>query len=92
MIDAFHVPDVSVPTEVSDDDTTFDASVVPVSVPAGATTTTVPAAVIRPFAFTVNVGIAVDDPYDPTLEFTVARVAAAEPGPVAVTSPVSAVM
>ena len=81
-----------VPTEVSDEETTFDASVVPVNVPAGAITTLVEAAVIKPLPFTVNDGIAVELPNAPVLLFTVASVAATEPGPVAVTSPVNAVI
>lgn len=83
---------VSVPTLVRDEAVTPDASVEPVSVPAGAMTATEPAAVMRPFAFTVKVGIAVEPPKEPTLLLTVASVAAAEPGPDAVMSPVSAVM
>jgi hypothetical protein len=35
--DPFHVPEVMVPTEVSEEVTTFEARVVPESVPAGAT-------------------------------------------------------
>ena len=50
----------------------------PVNVPAGAITTLPEAAVIKPLAFTVNVGIDVDEPKDPTLAFTVARVVTAE--------------
>ncbi len=46
------------------------------------------AAVMRPFPFTVMLAFV----KEPTLAFTVASVAAAEPGPLAVTSPVSAVM
>lgn len=72
--------------------TTFEARVVPVSVPAGAITTFDEAAVIKPLALTVNVGIDVDEPNVPTLELTVAKVIATEPGPVAVASPVKAVI
>jgi len=46
------------------------------------------AAVTKPFAFTVMDAFV----YDPTLLFTVANVAAADPGPEAVTSPVKAVI
>jgi len=53
------------------------------------------AAVTKPFAFTVSTGIAVEEPKDPTFEFTVARVKAADtfavpstPERVAVPSPV----
>jgi hypothetical protein len=77
-----------VPTVVREEVTTFDAKVVPVRVPAGAITTAVEAAVIRPFPFTVKIGIAVEEPKDPTFEFTVARVRVALPGPEAVPSPV----
>ena len=68
------------------------ASVVPVSVPAGATTAAVPAAVMSPFALTVKVGIAVEPPNEPVFPLTVASVATLDPGPAAVMSPVSAVM
>jgi len=78
-----------VPRPVSDDETTFDASVVPVNVPAGAITTFPPAAVSKPFALTVKFGIDVDDPNEPTFEFTVARVVARAPDAVVI-SPVSA--
>lgn len=67
------------------------ASVVPVSVPAGATTAAVPAAVIRPLPFTVKFGIAVEDPKVPEFVLTVANVSAVLPGPAAVASPVKAV-
>ena len=88
----FHTPVVIVPTEVSEELTTFAARVVPVSVPAGAMTALVEAAVMRPLAFIVNVGIAVEDPKVPTFPLTVERVNGTEPGPVAVPSPVKAVM
>jgi hypothetical protein len=81
-----------VPSEVREEVTTFDARVVPVKVPAGATTAFVLAAVIKPLPFTVKLGIAVELPNDPVLELTVARVRVAEPGPAAVASPVKAVM
>lgn len=61
----------------------------PVKVPAGAMTAFVPAAVINPLPLTVKFGIAVEDPKDPTLPFTVARVVAKAPADV-VMSPVSA--
>ena len=53
---------VKVPIVVSEEVTTLEASVVPVSVPAGAITAAVLAAVSWPSAFTVNVGIAVELP------------------------------
>lgn len=83
------VNDVSVPRDVSDEAVTPDASVPPVSVPAGAITATVPAAVIRPFPFTVKVGIAVDEPHEPLFVLTVASVVASDPA-VVVISPVRA--
>ena len=85
-------PVVMVPTLVREEETTPEAKVVPVNVPAGAMTAAVEAAVINPLAFTVKVGIAVEEPKEPTLEFTVARVRATLPGPVAVASPVKAVI
>jgi hypothetical protein len=81
-----------VPTDVSDEVTTVELRTVPLRVPAGATTTLLLAAVIRPFPFTVKEGMEVVDPKEPVLEFTVARVAATDPAPLAVTSPVKAVM
>jgi len=81
----FHTPVVIVPTLVRDEETTFDANVVPVNVPAGATTEFVLAAVIRPLPFTVNEGIAVEEPKLPVFVFTVASVVAAVP--LVVTSP-----
>lgn len=80
-----------VPTEVREDAVTFEASVTPVTVPAGAITALVPAAVIRPLPFTVKFGMAVDDPKLPVFPFTVASVSAELPGPAAVPSPVNAV-
>ena len=77
---------------VSEDETTFDASVVPASVPAGAMTALPEAAVMSPLPFTVNDGMDVDEPKLPVFEFTVASVATTEPDPLAVTSPVSAVI
>ena len=64
---------------------TVPLSVVPERDPAGAITTLVPAAVIRPLPLTVKLGIAVDEPNDPVLPLTVARTVAF---PVEVTSPV----
>ena len=83
-------PPVNVPVLVKDDASTLEASVAPVSVPAGATTAAVVCAVTRPLPVVVKTGMAVDEPTEPGLPLTVARVATAEPGPVAVTSPVSA--
>ena len=76
-----------VPRLVREELTTFEASVVPVSVPAGAITALPPAAVIKPLPLTVKFGIDVDDPKLPVLVFTVARVVAQEDD---VISPVSA--
>jgi hypothetical protein len=73
------LPAVRVPTLVSDDVVTPEANVVPVSVLAGAITTFPEAAVIRPLPFTVKLGIDVDEPNDPTLEFTVESVVASVP-------------
>lgn len=64
------------PTEVNDDETTVALSVVPVSVPAGATTVAVLTAVTSPLAFTVGIGIVDAPPKLPTLLFTVASVKA----------------
>ena len=73
----FQVPVPIVPTVVRLEVTTLEAKVVPVSVPAGATTAFVDAAVIRPLPLTVKLGIAVLDPKLPTFELTVASVKAA---------------
>ena len=64
----------NVPTDVSDEVTTVAFKVVPLSVPAGAITTAVEAAVMSPLPLTVKVGMAVDEPNEPTLLLTVARV------------------
>jgi len=48
--------------------------------------------VTNPFVFTVTTGTCVVEPYVPGLGLTVANVKTAEPGPLAVPSPVSAVM
>jgi hypothetical protein len=66
----------SVPTDVKLDAVTPAAKVEPVKVPAGAITALPEAAVINPFPFTVKVGIDVDEPNEPTLAFTVAKVVA----------------
>jgi hypothetical protein len=79
---------VIVPTAVSEEVTTLEARVVPVRVPAGAMTALVLAAVIKPLALTVKLGIAVEEPKLPMLLLTVAKVRVAAPGPVAVASPV----
>ncbi len=50
------------------------------------------AAVTSPLAVTVIATAAVAEPNDPTFALTVASVAAVDPGPVPVTSPVKAVM
>jgi hypothetical protein len=70
-----------VPSEVSEDAVTPDASVLPESVPAGATTAAVLIEVVSPFALIVTIGIAVLLPVEPGVA-TVARV------PAAVTLPV----
>lgn len=51
-----------------------------------------PAAVISPLPLTVKLGIAVPEPKEPVFVLTVANVRAEDPGPVAVPSPVSAVI
>ena len=78
-----------VPNDVRDEVTTFEANAVPVSVPAGAMTGVVVAAVAKPLPLSVMTGIAVDEPIAPVLELTVARVRARDPA-VFVTSPVCA--
>ena len=80
------------PKEVRDELTTVEFNVVPERVPAGATTALPLAAVINPLALTVKEGMEVEEPKLPTFPLTVANVATAEPGPVAVTSPVKAVI
>ena len=77
------------PTLVNEELTTVEFKVVPDNVPAGATTAFPLAAVIKPFAFTVNEGIEVEEPKLPTFELTVASVVANEPALVVI-SPVSA--
>src|SRR5262245_30706087 len=72
-------PLVSVPTPVNDEPVTPDASVEPVSVPAGAITALLPAAVMRPLALTVKLGMAVEEPNEPVLPLTVASVVASVP-------------
>ena len=72
---------------VSDDVVMLDASVVPVSVPAGATTAAVLAAVISPLPFTVKVGMDVVEPNEPVLLFTVANVPVMAVAPEPVISP-----
>lgn len=62
MVVALQVPCVIVPTEVKLDPVTVGFKVVPLKVPASAIIDTVPAAVKRPLASTVKVGIAVVDP------------------------------
>jgi hypothetical protein len=85
----FHIPEIIVPTLVSEEDTTVAFRVVPDKVPAGAITVLPPAAVIRPLALTVKLGMDVEDPNDPTLELTVASVVAKDPVPEPVRSPVN---
>lgn len=88
---ACQVPEVSAPTAVREDAVIVEFRLVPVRVPAGATTALPLAAVKRPFPFTVSEGIDVELPNVPVFEFTVASVRAALPGPEAAPSPVSAV-
>ena len=76
------------PTEVKEEVTTVELRVVPLRVPAGAITTLLEADVMSPLPFTVKEGIEVEEPKEPVVAFTVARVATVLPGPVAVTSPV----
>ena len=66
----------SVPTVVSDEAVTPEASVAPVSVPAGAITAAVVMLVVSPFALIVMTGIAVELPVVPAVA-TVASVPAA---------------
>ncbi len=80
---------INVPTLVRLEAVTPEARVAPVRVPAGAITTLLLAAVISPFALTVNVGIDVEDPKVPTFEFTVVNVIA--PVLANVASPLNAV-
>ena len=84
-VDALGVPEIVpavtarlaiVPSEVSDDAVTPEASVLPDSVEAGAITAAVVIEVVRPFALIVTIGIAVEPPVVPALD-TVARVPAA---------------
>jgi hypothetical protein len=90
IVVAFQVPVVSVPTEVREELTTVAFNVVPDSVPAGAMTALVPAAVIRPLPLTVKLGMAVDEPKEPVFVLTVARVVAIVPPEAApVASPVN---
>ena len=80
-------PLTNAPTLVRDEVTTVVLSVVPLRVPAGATTAFVLAAVTRPLPLTVKDGIAVDEPKDPTLLLTVARVVVIAVAPLPVISP-----
>ena len=70
-----------VPRLVKDEPVTPDASVAPVKVPAGATTTAVVMLVVKPFAFIVTTGMAVLEPVTPAVA-TVASVPAAVTFPV----------
>lgn len=80
-----------VPTDVKLLDTTVLLRVVPESVPAGAITALPEAEVTSPLLLKVKVGMEVEEPTVAPVA-TVASVAAADPGPEAVTSPVRAVM
>jgi hypothetical protein len=85
------VPDAGVPrageapNDISEDAVTALARVVPVRVPAGATTVLSLTAVINPFPLTVSVGMDVEEPKLPVFVLTVARVVAL---PLLVKSPV----
>ena len=81
-----------VPTDVREEAVTPEAKVAPVNVPAGAMTTLPEAAVINPLALTVKVGMEVDEPKLPVLLLTVAKVAANDPVPDPVTSPVKVIV
>src|ERR1700684_3217104 len=70
----FQTPVAIVPTEVKELFTTVEFKVVPLKEPAEAATAAVVIEVINPLPFTVNTGIALPDPNDPGVEFTVARV------------------
>jgi hypothetical protein len=74
IAEPFQTPEVIVPTVVKLEVTTVAFNVVPERVPAGAITGFPLAAVIKPLALTVNEGIEVEDPKEPTLELTVSRV------------------
>lgn len=65
-----------VPTLVREEVTTVALRVVPERVPAGAMTAFPLAAVMRPLPLTVNDGIEVDEPKEPTFALTVAKVRA----------------
>lgn len=99
VVDAFPRDDwpltmseASVPTDVSDEVTTVEFRVVPVKVPAGATTVVVDIAVTKPFPFTVTDGTADALPYVPTFVLTVARVTGIVVVPEPVASPESVIV
>jgi hypothetical protein len=81
MVVALQVPCVIVPTEVKLDPVTLDFKVVPDKVPASAMIEADPAAVRRPLASTVKVGINVEEPYVPEVTPEFANVAAAVTSP-----------
>lgn len=76
IVPAVAVKFAIVPNEVSEDAVTPDASVFPVSVPAGAITAAVLIEVVNPLALIVTIGIAVELPVVPAVA-TVASVPAA---------------
>jgi hypothetical protein len=86
------VPAVMVPTLVKLEPVTVDFNVVPDNVPASAIILADPAVVNLPLVSTVNVGIAIVDPYDPAITPLLLNVVAKEPEPVPVTSPVKVVV
>ncbi len=81
-----------VPIVVREEVSTLEANVVPVKVPAGAMTTLVPAAVINPLPLTVKLGMAVEEPHEPVLVFTVAKVVPIEVAPLPETSPLRVIV
>jgi hypothetical protein len=81
IVVALQIPVVMVPTEVKLDPVTLDFKVVPDKVPASAMIEADPAAVRRPLASTVNVGIAVVEPKDPAVTVVFVNVAAAVTSP-----------
>ena len=92
MIVLCQIPDDIVPTACNDDEMMLLASVGPISCVPGMAIVALFAAVIKPLPLIVTIGTVADEPKVPILVFTVARVAAVVPGPVAVTSPINEVI
>jgi len=86
------VPLVIVPKVVKFELVTVDFKVVPDNVPASAIILADPATVKRPFVSTVNVGIAVVEPYEPAVTPLLLNVVENVPEPVPVISPVKFVV